>query len=77
MKYMLLMCIDELALSETKNEECYAESSRFKHQLKSGGHSLAANPLHPTSTAIGVRARSGQALVTDGPFAEAREQLGG
>jgi hypothetical protein len=77
MKYMLLISIDELALSETKREECYAESVQFKHQLDSRGQYLAPNPLPPTSTAISVRVRGGKALVTDGPFAETREQLGG
>jgi hypothetical protein len=77
MKYMLLIYIDEQALSETKREECYAESVQLTHQLKSRGQYLAANPLHPTSTATSVRVRDGKALVTDGPFAETREQLGG
>jgi len=41
------------------------------------GHYLAAAPLHPTSTATSVRVREGRRFVTDGPFAETREQLGG
>jgi hypothetical protein len=77
MQYMLLIYIDEQALSETKREECYAESVQLTHQLKSRGQYLAANPLHPTSMATSVRVREGKALVTDGPFAETREQLGG
>ena len=40
-------------------------------------HYLAAAPLHPTSTATSVRMRDGKRLVTDGPFAETREQIGG
>jgi hypothetical protein len=77
MKYMLLIYIDELALSETTREDCYAESVQLAHQLKSRAQYLAANPLHPTSTATSVRVRDGKLLVTDGPFAETREQLGG
>ena len=77
MKYMLLIYIDEQALSETTREECYAEPVQLTHQLKSCGQYLAANPLHPTSTATIVRVRNGKALVTAGPFAETREQLGG
>ena len=77
MKYMLLIYIDELALGETKRQECDEESVQFTNQLKSRGQYLAANPLHPPSTAISVRARDGKALVTDGPFAETHEQLGG
>ena len=46
-------------------------------QLQASGQYLAAAPLHPTSTATSVRVRDGKRLVTDGPFAETREQLGG
>jgi hypothetical protein len=74
---MLLIYIEEQALNDTKREECYAESVQLTHQLKSHGQYLAANPLYPTSTATSVRVRDGKALVTDGPFAETREQLGG
>jgi hypothetical protein len=77
MKYMSLIYIDEQVLSETTREECSAESVQLAHQLQSRGPYLASNPLHPTSTAISVRVRDGNALVTDGPFAETREQLGG
>ncbi len=77
MKYMLLIYLDERALSETEREECYVESTQLAHQVKSGGQYLAANPLHPTSMATSVRVRGGRRLVTDGPFAETREQLGG
>ncbi|MGH8515619.1 MAG: YciI family protein [Gammaproteobacteria bacterium] len=77
MKYMLLIYLDELALSETEREACYVESTQLAQQLKSSGRYLAANPLHPTSTATSVRVREGKRFVTDGPFAETREQLGG
>ena len=77
MKYMWLIYIDEQVLSETTREACDAESVQLTHQLKSRGPSLAANPLHPTSTATSVRVRDCKAFVTDGPFAETREQLGG
>ena len=77
MKYLLLIYVDEQVLSDTKRQECYAESVQLTHQLKSRGQYLAANPLHPTSTATSVRVRGGKPLVTDGPFAETREQLGG
>ena len=77
MKYMLLIYLDELALSETEREECYVESTQLAQQIKSSGQYLATNPLHPTSMATSVRVRDGKRLVTDGPFAETREQLGG
>jgi hypothetical protein len=77
MNYMLLINIDEQALSETKREECFAESGQLTHQLKSRGQYLATIPLRPTSTATSVGVRGGKALFTDGPFAETREQLGG
>jgi hypothetical protein len=75
MKYMSLVNLDELTLSETTREECDAKSVPLTHPLKSRGQCLAANPLHPTVTS--VRLRKSKPLVTDGPFAETREQLGG
>jgi hypothetical protein len=77
MKYMLLIYLDEQALSETERQECYAESTELAHQIHASGQYLAANPLHPTSMATSVRVRNGKRVVTDGPFAETREQLGG
>ena len=77
MKYMLLIYHDEQALSETERQECYAESTQLAQQIRASGQYLAANPLHPTSMATSVRVRNGKRLVTDGPFAETREQLGG
>ena len=77
MKYMLLIYLNEQALSETERHDCYAESTQLAHQLHSSGQYLAANPLHPTSMATSVRVRDGKRFVTDGPFAETREQLGG
>jgi hypothetical protein len=77
MKYMLLVYQDEQALSEADREQCYGESVQLTHELKRAGQYLAAAPLHPTSTATSVRVREGKRLVTDGPFAETREQLGG
>jgi hypothetical protein len=77
MKYMLLIYLDEQALSESERQECYQESTQLAHQIHSSGQYLAANPLQPTSMATSVRVRDGKRLVTDGPFAETREQLGG
>jgi hypothetical protein len=74
---MLLIYGDEQALDEAEREQCYRESVQLAHQIESAGQYLAAAPLHPTSTATSVRVREGKRLVTDGPFAETREQLGG
>jgi hypothetical protein len=76
-RYMLLIYGDEQALDESEREECYRESVQLAHEINSAGHYLAAAPLNPTSTATSVRVREGKRLVTDGPFAETREQLGG
>jgi hypothetical protein len=77
MRYMLLIYGDEQALNETEREACYRESTQLAHDLHAAGQFLAAAPLHPTTTATSVRMREGRRLVTDGPFAETREQLGG
>jgi hypothetical protein len=77
MKYLLLIYFDEHALSEIEREACYTESMQLAHEIKSSGQYLAAHPLRPTSAAISVRVRDGKRFVTDGPFAETREQLGG
>jgi uncharacterized protein YndB with AHSA1/START domain len=74
---MLLIYGDEQVLDEIEREECCRESVQLAHQLNSAGQYLAAAPLHPTSTAASIRVREGKRLVTDGPFAETREQLGG
>jgi len=76
-KYMLLIYSDEQALGQTEREQCYRESSQLAHKINAAGRYLASAPLQPTSTATSVRVRAGQRLVTDGPFAETREQLGG
>jgi hypothetical protein len=77
MKYMLLIYLDERALSESEREECYIESAQLARDLDAKGKYVAAAPLHPVATATSVRMREGKRLVTDGPFAETREQFGG
>ena len=77
MKYMLLIYYDEQALGEAEREACYVESAQLTQELNANGQYLGANPLHPTAMATSVRLRDGKRFVTDGPFAETREQLGG
>jgi hypothetical protein len=77
MKYMLLIYTDEAARTDSEREHCFAESTRLTHELQAAGQYLAALPLHPVATATSVRVRNGKQLVTDGPFAETHEQLGG
>jgi hypothetical protein len=77
MKYMLLVYLNEQAMNHTEREECYVESAQLCHDLEAKGQYLAASPLHPVATATSVRVRDDKRLVTDGPFAETREQLGG
>jgi hypothetical protein len=77
MKYMLLVYLEENSLSETEREHCYVESAELACDLSAQGKYLSAGPLYPTTTATSVRVRDGKRLVTDGPFAETREQLGG
>jgi hypothetical protein len=77
MKYMLLVYLAEDALSDSERQHCYVESAQLTQDLNATGQYLSASPLHPVSTATSVRIRDGRRLVTDGPFAETREQLGG
>jgi hypothetical protein len=74
---MLLVYLDENSLSEAERTQCYEDSAQLTRELSSQGKYLGAGPLHPTTTATSVRVREGKRLVTDGPFAETREQLGG
>lgn len=77
MKYMLLVYLNEEVLSQEERDYCYVKSAQLTQDLNSTGQYLDASPLHPISTATSVRVRDGKRLVTDGPFAETREQLGG
>jgi hypothetical protein len=77
MKYMLLIYMAEDALSETERSQCYAESAQLAQALHAKGQFLSTAPLHSVTTATSVQVRNGKSLVTDGPFAETREQLGG
>ncbi|MGQ0635660.1 MAG: YciI family protein [Planctomycetaceae bacterium] len=77
MKYMLLVYMNEQAMTAAEREDCYVESTKLTHDLSAQGQYLGAGPLHPVAQATSVRVRNGKPLVTDGPFAETHEQLGG
>jgi len=78
-KYLLLVYLDESweKRSLTERQECYWGQVQATEELRARGQYLGGNPLHPTSTATSVRVRDGKRLLTDGPFAETREQLDG
>jgi len=77
MKYMLLVYIDEEAMTDEERQHCYVESEQLTQELSLNGQYLGAGPLHSVATATSVRVRDDKRVVTDGPFAETREQLGG
>jgi hypothetical protein len=80
MKYMLLIYHEEQAWkghTEAEHQEIYREYRQLIQELQSSGKYLAGDQLQPTTTASSVRVRDGKQMVTDGPFAETREQVGG
>lgn len=77
MKYMLLIYMNEDAMTEAEREQCYHDSTKLARDLHDAGQFISANPLQPAATATSLRVREGKRMVTDGPFAETREQLGG
>jgi hypothetical protein len=80
MKYMLLTYLDEkawLALSPEEQTRQMCECAPHVEKLMAAKKILGGAPLHPTTTATTIRYREGKRILTDGPFAETREQLGG
>jgi hypothetical protein len=81
MKYTLMIYDDEkdgwTKLSPAEQQQLIGEYRQFTQQIKASGQFVAGEQLHPTSAATSVRVRNGQRVVTDGPFAETSEQLGG
>jgi hypothetical protein len=80
MRYMLL-CYDDMDAWEKAGDAALKaamqEAVQLTHELNAKGQYVSASPLHAVSTATSVRVRDGKRLVTDGPFAETREHLGG
>jgi hypothetical protein len=80
MKYLLLIYENEQswnALTESERQQIYGEYRKLREQLLSTGQFVTGSQLQPITTATSVRVRDGKELVTDGPFAETHEQLGG
>lgn len=77
MKYMLLVYSDEQAWTDDEREACYIESAQLAQRLHSSAKLIDAQPLQSIAAATSLKVRNGKRLVTDGPFAETREQLGG
>jgi hypothetical protein len=80
MKYMLLCYDDERAWEEAgpaAHKAAMQEAVALTHELAAKGQFIAAAPLEPSAKAVSVRIRDGKQHVTDGPFAETREVLGG
>ena len=80
MKYMLLIYHDEPswnAISETERQQIYLEYRKLRGELEASGKFVTGSQLQSVTTATSVRVRDGKELVTDGPFAETHEALGG
>ena len=80
MKFMCLVYNDDAALKAMPEAEFWAFSDAHvavDEELRRSGHSLLAEALQPPATARTVRVRGGKRHVTDGPYAEAKEQVGG
>jgi hypothetical protein len=78
MKYLLLIHhVEESEIEEGYRVRLLNESIQLCHELNKAGQYVHASPLHPSSETISVSMRDGKRLVTDGPFAETREQIGG
>ncbi len=80
MKYLLLIYQDEkqwATLTEAERQKMYAEYGQLRQELVTSGQFVGGSQLHPVTTASSVRVRNGKEMVTDGPFAETHEQLGG
>ena len=73
MKYLCLVYLDEKRLNELPDEDCVA----YETAIRDSGHCLASEALQSVHTATTVRVRDGKVSVTDGPFAETKEQLTG
>ena len=80
MQYLLLCCFEEAQwakLPDAERGRIMGEYGRLLHDLKTSGRLLAGAQLDRSTSAVTVREKNGKPVITDGPFAETREQLGG
>jgi hypothetical protein len=80
MKFLLMCCTEERKLTALPKTECDAlmeETSAYCEALQKSGHLITAEKLEPVEMATTVRVRNGNLSMTDGPFAETKEQFGG
>jgi hypothetical protein len=80
MQYLCLVYQEETklaALSEAEHDAIVSELRDYREYLRQSGHYIASSPLQPVQTATTIRVRNGQLSITDGPFAETKEQLSG
>jgi len=73
MKYLCLVYLDEKRLDELADEDCVA----YDTAIRKSGHCIASEALQSVQTATTVRVRNSKVSITDGPFAETKEQLAG
>ena len=80
MKYLCLVYIEEKKLADLSDREMdilVKKSLAYDEVLRKSGHYIVSNALQSVRFAATVRTRDGKAFITDGPFAETKEQLGG
>jgi hypothetical protein len=79
MKYLCLICADKMMedMSDADADQHYQDYAAFTESLRQNGQLLSCNRLMPPETATTVRVRGGRVSITDGPFAETKEQIGG
>ena len=80
MQYLLMCCFDEKAwesIPESQRDGIMQEYGEWVQDVSRSGHYLAGGKLQSSATATTVRTKNGKAAITDGPFAETKEQLGG
>jgi hypothetical protein len=80
MRYLCLICYDEKKLHtmpKTERDALYDEAYAYYDELVRSGHGIAGDPLQPLETARTVRVQKGKVSITDGPYVETKEQVGG